>query len=157
MNESPPLDVQKMMSQLGANARRASRNLAIATPSQKRLALTTAADAIRNESAAIERENQIDLAEAKKRELSKAMIDRLELNGSRIEAMARGLCEIAKLDDPVGAVIAKWDRPNGLADRTGSHAARCDRRDLRKSPQRDRRCRSTVHDGRQCGDFAWRQ
>jgi len=114
MSESPTMDVQKTMMELGAKARKASRKLALATTDQKRLALTTAAQAIRDNSAEIQRENQIDLTEGKKRELSKAMIDRLELNDDRIESMAAGLCAIAKLDDPVGSVIAKWDRPNGL-------------------------------------------
>lgn len=114
MNESPQMDVQKTMMELGVKARKASRELALATTEQKRLALTTAAQAIRDDSAQIQAENQIDMAEAKKRDLSKAMIDRLELNDDRIESMANGLCEIAKLDDPVGSVIAKWDRPNGL-------------------------------------------
>lgn len=102
------------MLELGTNARKASKELALASSKQKRSALTTAADAIREASATIQQENQIDLEEARKRELSKAMIDRLELNDARIDAMANGLCEIAKLDDPVGSIMAQWDRPNGL-------------------------------------------
>ena len=103
-----------MMNELGVKARTASRSLALATTAQKRLALTTAAAAIRAQSDDIQRENKIDLEASEKRSLSKAMMDRLELNDDRIEAMANGLCEIAKLEDPVGSVIAAWDRPNGL-------------------------------------------
>ena len=58
--------------------------------------------------------NGDDLAAATPAGLNAAMIDRLALDGDRVEAMATGLEDIAGLDDPVGAVIAEWDRPNGL-------------------------------------------
>ena len=102
------------MNDLGAKARLASRDLAVATTEQKRHAIKSAADEIRKSASEIQAKNQIDVAAGKERELSSAMLDRLELNEDRIESMANGLFEIAKLDDPVGSVIAAWDRPNGL-------------------------------------------
>jgi glutamate-5-semialdehyde dehydrogenase len=114
VNESPQPDVQKVMMELGNRARIASRHLSLATTEQKRQAIETAATEIRKSASKIQAENRIDLAAGQERNLSPAMLDRLELNDDRIEAMASGLSEIAKLDDPVGSVIAAWDRPNGL-------------------------------------------
>ena len=51
---------------------------------------------------------------ARARNLSGALLDRLQLNASRVEAMARGIEDIVALADPVGTVIAEWTRPNGL-------------------------------------------
>ena len=58
--------------------------------------------------------NAKDLVMAKRKKLSDAMIDRLRLNNNRIEQMAEGLRQVAKLKDPVGVSIKKWKRPNGL-------------------------------------------
>ncbi len=58
--------------------------------------------------------NAKDMAAGRQKGLSPAMLDRLALNDGRIEAMAKGLEEVAALPDPVGAVMAEWDRPNGL-------------------------------------------
>ena len=58
--------------------------------------------------------NAVDLERAKERRQTEAFIDRLTLNADRIKAMARGLEDIASLPDPVGQVMAQWDRPNGL-------------------------------------------
>jgi glutamate-5-semialdehyde dehydrogenase len=51
---------------------------------------------------------------AEERDLSAALLDRLRLDAARVEAMARGLEDIASLPDPVGRVLAEWTRPNGL-------------------------------------------
>lgn len=102
------------MMQLGESARAASKTLAIASSEQKRKAINAAADEIENDSSAIQQQNRIDLETAQANKLSPAMIDRLELSADRIKSMANGLREIAKLDDPVGSVIAQWQRPNGL-------------------------------------------
>jgi glutamate-5-semialdehyde dehydrogenase len=100
------------MHTLGAEARRAAATMAQATATQKTRALEAAAAAIRAERAAILAANARDLAEA--RDLSPAMRDRLLLDEQRIEAMARGLEEVAALPDPVGRELARWTRPNGL-------------------------------------------
>ncbi len=65
-------------------------------------------------SAAILAANARDMEAARARNLSAALLDRLQLNESRVEAMARGIEEIVALADPVGTVIAEWTRPNGL-------------------------------------------
>lgn len=59
-------------------------------------------------------ENNRDVKEAQKKKISPAMIDRLVLNDKRIEEMAKGLEDVAKLADPVGQVVKEWTRPNGL-------------------------------------------
>lgn len=61
--------------------------------------------------------NQIDVAAARAKALSPALVDRLTLDPARIEAMAKGVEAIAALDDPVGKTLAEWDRPNGLSIR----------------------------------------
>ena len=114
MSEPSESNVAAMMMQLGESARTASRTLAVANSKQKRTAIIFAADEIEKETSSIQQQNLKDLNAAKKAGLSKSMIDRLELNDDRITAMANGLREIAKLDDPVGSVIAQWQRPNGL-------------------------------------------
>ena len=114
MTQNDPSEISAIMMEIGVGARKASRALAIAETAQKRYAINTAADAIEHNAASIAEQNSFDLAAANERSLSKAMIDRLELNSDRIASMANGLREIAKLDDPVGSVIAQWDRPNGL-------------------------------------------
>ena len=58
--------------------------------------------------------NAEDVAEAKARDASSAIVDRLALDDQRLEATAAGLETVAALDDPVGQVIAEWQRPNGL-------------------------------------------
>lgn len=103
-----------IMTGLGRNARAAAGELARATPAQKTAALTAEAQAIRERQADILTANAKDMAAAKTRGLSGAMLDRLLLDADRIGAMAQGIEDIARLDDPIGQVIAEWDRPNGL-------------------------------------------
>ena len=99
---------------LGQNARRAARGLALATSAQKNQALTAMAAHIRKNSTAIIAANQVDLTAAKAKNLKAAFVDRLLLNAARIEAMAKGLEEVAALNDPVARVLEKWVRPNGM-------------------------------------------
>ncbi len=100
--------------ELGQNARRAARGLAIASTTQKNQALIAMAAHIRKSSAEIIMANQKDLAAAKAKNLKAAFVDRLMLNEARIEAMAKGLEEVAQLNDPVARVLEKWVRPNGM-------------------------------------------
>ena len=102
------------MTALGRNARAAARELARVTPEQKIRALTAAAAAIRAGRDGILAANARDMEGAKARNLSGALLDRLLLDAKRVEAMARGIEEVAALPDPVGGVIAEWTRPNGL-------------------------------------------
>ena len=107
-------DLQRQMLALGAAARAAATILAKTPTAAKNKALLTAADAMRAGAGAILEANATDMAAAEQRNLSKAMLDRLLLTPEQIEAMAKGLADIAALTDPVGAVMAEWDRPNGL-------------------------------------------
>ncbi len=102
------------LSQLGANARRAAQALASAGAPQKDAALAAMAKRLRGNATAILAANAVDLEAAKSKNLKPSFIDRLTLNAARIEAMAKGLEEIAALADPVGRVLAKWTRPNGM-------------------------------------------
>jgi glutamate-5-semialdehyde dehydrogenase len=105
---------RELMMTLGQAARTASRVLALAPAEQKNQALMAMAAKIRRSASDILSENARDLENARARELKGSYLDRLTLNESRLEAMAKGLEEIAALPDPVGQVIAKWTRPNGL-------------------------------------------
>ncbi len=107
-------DLQRQMLALGAAARAAATILAKTPTAAKNKALLAAADAMRAGAGAILEANATDMAAAEQSNLSKAMLDRLLLTPERIEAMAKGLADIAALADPVGAVMAEWDRPNGL-------------------------------------------
>lgn len=107
-------DVATLMAEVGRRARSAAHAMAIAGTNEKNAALTGAAAALRRHASAILEANAIDMEAGRANGLADAMLDRLRLDGSRIEAIARGLDEIAALEDPVGQVIAAWDRPNGL-------------------------------------------
>jgi glutamate-5-semialdehyde dehydrogenase len=111
---APLADIPAMMQQIGARARTAAEVLAFADPAAKTAALKAAAAALRADTAAILAANAEDMTAARANGLSAAFLDRLQLTESRIMAMARGVEEIAALPDPVGAVMAEWDRPNGL-------------------------------------------
>src|SRR5215472_17873196 len=104
--------IEAEMRALGSAAKRAAAVMAQATAAGKTRALHAAAAAIRADRAAILAANARDLAEA--RDLSPAMRDRLLLDEKRVEAMARGLDDVAALPDPVGRELARWTRPNGL-------------------------------------------
>lgn len=93
-------------------AREAAHTLSVAPRPQKDAALAAAAAALRARSSALLAANAEDLAAAT--DLTDAYRDRLTLTPPRIEAMAKGLEEIAALPDPVGRVLTEWTRPNGL-------------------------------------------
>ncbi len=109
-----PDQVEAQVRAIGARARAASKILALAETKSKQNALRAAARAIRARQADLIAANVKDLEFGRNKGLSKAMMDRLLLTPDRIESMAAGLEAIAELPDPVGAVIAEWDRPNGL-------------------------------------------
>ncbi len=107
-------DLQSTMTALGQAARAAAAELALADPEVKNRALMAAARAIRDEAGKIAAANAKDMAAARAKGLTPALLDRLELTPERIEAMAKGVEDVAGLPDPVGRVLAEWDRPNGL-------------------------------------------
>src|SRR3989442_3026462 len=108
------IEAARMVEALSADARRAARALAGASSAAKDAALRAAAIRLRRDEAAILRANRDDVERARAGGETSAFVDRLTLDAKRIDAMARGLEEIAALPDPVGETIAAWRRPNGL-------------------------------------------
>jgi glutamate-5-semialdehyde dehydrogenase len=107
-------DIQEVMHGIGASAKAAAHELASATPDAKNAALHAAAAAIRARKDKILVANATDVARAEAKGVKGSFLDRLVLNDDRVEAMARGLEEVAALPDPIGTVLAEWERPNGL-------------------------------------------
>ncbi len=107
-------DVAAVMDPIGRAAIEAARVLAFAGTAQKNAALAAAAEALSRRRAEILAANASDMAAGKASGLGDAMLDRLRLDAARVDAMAAGLLQIAALADPVGTVIAEWERPNGL-------------------------------------------
>ncbi|MCW1841403.1 glutamate-5-semialdehyde dehydrogenase [Prosthecomicrobium hirschii] len=106
--------VEETMREIGRRARGAARVLAVAPTAVKNAALAAMAAQIRAAAPAILAANAEDVATAVRDGLAASFLDRLTLNPARVEAMARGIEEIAALADPVGRVLAGWTRPNGL-------------------------------------------
>lgn len=107
-------DIARMMEDLGRGARTAASELSLAPTEVKDKALREAANTLRARKDEIMNANEKDMAAASGKGISAALLDRLELNDARIESMATGLEAIADLTDPVGDIIAQWERPNGL-------------------------------------------
>lgn len=114
LHEKSQNDTVALMADLGQKARAAARPLAVAATEAKNAALVAMADAIARNEAEILRANAIDVKNGEEAGLSGSFMDRLKLDPSRIGAMADGVRAVAGLPDPVGDVIAAWDRPNGL-------------------------------------------
>jgi glutamate-5-semialdehyde dehydrogenase len=107
-------DIAGLMQDIGTRARAAARLLATAPTRQKDDALRAMAVRVRNARDAILAANAADLDTMRDNGQTAAYLDRGTLTGERIEAIATGLEAVAQLADPVGAVIAAWERPNGL-------------------------------------------
>jgi glutamate-5-semialdehyde dehydrogenase len=112
--ETSRQDIAQLMARIGLDARAAARPLAIASTARKNAALRAMADAIVANEGNILEANAIDIANGVEAKLTPAMMDRLKLDPARIAGIVAGIREIAELRDPVGEVIAAWDRPNGL-------------------------------------------
>jgi glutamate-5-semialdehyde dehydrogenase len=108
------VDVAGLMAEIGRNARNAARPLAIASAETKNAALEAMAEAILVNRDVILAANAIDLENARESGVAASFIDRLTLTAERIDGVAVAIRDIASLKDPVGDVIAAWDRPNGL-------------------------------------------
>jgi glutamate-5-semialdehyde dehydrogenase len=102
------------MLDMGRKARAAAKMLAGTSTQQKNAALHAMAGAVRSAANEIVSANAEDIETAKKKDLKASFVDRLMLNGSRIEAMARGIEDVASLADPVGRELSRWTRPNGM-------------------------------------------
>src|SRR5262245_49603383 len=107
-------DIAATMQDIGRRAKFAARVLAMASTEQKNRALADMAAAVIANKPAIMTDNAEDLTDGKAAGLTSAMLDRLELNDKRIEAMAEGLDVVRALPDPVGKVTEAWTRPNGM-------------------------------------------
>jgi len=103
-----------MMLYMGRRAREAAAALALASTEAKNAALQAMAERIEANAGKILAANAQDVEAARAKGRDAAFIDRLALNETRVAAMAKGLREIAGLDDPVGQVMTCWMRPNGL-------------------------------------------
>ncbi|WP_131856196.1 glutamate-5-semialdehyde dehydrogenase [Bosea sp. BK604] len=99
---------------LGRKARAAARQVALAPAETRNAALKAIAVALRERAPAILAANALDLAEAKAAGQKESFIDRLLLDEKRIAEIAEAVASVAELADPVGRVLASWERPNGL-------------------------------------------
>ncbi len=113
MNESSK-SVETVMRELGVAAKSSAIQLATASTAQKNRALLSAATSIRASFDGLEKANGMDMEFGRKKGISDALLDRLMLNPERIESIAQSLEQVAELADPVGVVIADWERPSGL-------------------------------------------
>ena len=107
-------DLTALMTRIGDDAAAAAGALSRAGRAAKDAALRAAAGELRARRGQILSDNAADLGDARNASASAALLDRLGLDEARIEAMARGLEDIAALPDPIGTVTAEWQRPNGL-------------------------------------------
>ena len=112
--ESLNFDVPAYLHELGVQARTAARSMGRAESGAKNTALNAIADAILADQDRLKAENQKDLEAGRQKGLDSALLDRLELTGARIEAMAEGLRQISALSDPVGAISDLNYRPSGI-------------------------------------------
>lgn len=106
--------IHDLMVDIGKRARTAARRLARASTAEKVAALTAMAAEVRARKAAILAANALDVALMRENDTAASYLDRGTLDDKRVEAIAVALEEIAALPDPVGRVLAAWDRPNGL-------------------------------------------
>ncbi|HEY1735108.1 MAG TPA: glutamate-5-semialdehyde dehydrogenase [Methylovirgula sp.] len=107
-------DIAAVMATLGRAARAAAHGLSLAETEAKNKALAVAAARLRARTQDLLAANERDVADASAKSTTDAYLDRLRLDEKRIEAMAKGLEDIAALPDPVGRLLAHFERPNGL-------------------------------------------
>ncbi len=108
-----PLEAE--MRALGARARGAAAAVRDATPATRTRALEAMAARLAASTPAILAANREDVAAARRDGLAESLIDRLALDEKRLAGIVRAVEETAAFPDPVGAVMAEWERPNGLA------------------------------------------
>jgi glutamate-5-semialdehyde dehydrogenase len=108
------MTLHDQMIDLGDRAVAVSRELAKLDADRKNAILRAMATGLRERCALLLEANAADMRAGREAGLSPALLDRLQLNESRVESMARGIEEIAMLADPVGTEIGAWTRPNGL-------------------------------------------
>jgi glutamate-5-semialdehyde dehydrogenase len=109
------MDIRAYVLDIAKEAKEGARALAKASPGRKNAALLEMAKALQMKAKELIAANKKDIQLARKKGLSKAMIDRLMLSEKRVVEMARGLVEVAALPDPVGEIIKAQQRPNGMS------------------------------------------
>ena len=114
MDDQSARTLNDLMTDMAAKAKSGAEALRLAGPEVRTRAILEAAKAIRAREATILAANEKDQQFARDKGLTDAMIERLILNPARVEAMAKGLEDVASLPDPVGRDLARWTRPNGL-------------------------------------------
>ncbi len=107
--------IQQTIHQMGQQARAAAYKLAKLSSDEKNAILRAMASSIRGQASKLLEANAKDLVAGREKGLSSAMLDRLKLDDTRIEAMAAGIDHVAMLPDPVGEIMEAWSRPNGIA------------------------------------------
>jgi glutamate-5-semialdehyde dehydrogenase len=107
-------EIIAQLEEIGRRARQAAHALAQLSSTRKNAILHAMADGLEENQKAILAANAIDLQEGEAKGLAGAMLDRLRLDEKRLQSMASGIREVALLPDPVGEILAEWDRPNGL-------------------------------------------
>jgi glutamate-5-semialdehyde dehydrogenase len=108
------MDIKSYMQQLGQQARAASRVIAATSTENKNSALLAISDAINHNRQQILTANAVDLKNGRANGLDSALLDRLELNNDRIDAMIEGLRQVAELEDPIGKITDLTQRPSGI-------------------------------------------
>lgn len=108
------MSVRTQMLTMAREAKLAAAALSVLPTAAKNRALREMGAAIRDNAAYLREENARDVAAAREKGLSAAMIDRLTLKEATVAAMAAGCDEVASLEDPVGKISSMWRRPNGL-------------------------------------------
>src|SRR6266705_6637166 len=108
------MSLTQQMTQLAAQAKAASRELAKLSTGEKNTCLLAMADALEHQSSSIKQANALDMETGAIMSLSSALLDRLKLDDKRISQMAKGLREVAALPDPIGRLLDERVRPNGL-------------------------------------------
>ncbi len=109
-----PIDIPAYVADIGRRARLASRQMARAGTAIKNDALITIARLIREREAVLLEANALDTAAARAADADPAFVDRLNLGGQAIEAMAQGLTQIAALPDPIGEITDLRQQPSGI-------------------------------------------
>jgi glutamate-5-semialdehyde dehydrogenase len=107
-------DVRQAIELMGQQARQAAYALANLSAEKKNTILRAMAASLRSEASTIIAANALDLSAAREKGLSNAMIDRLTLDETRIDAIASGIDQVATLHDPCGEILSEVTRPNGM-------------------------------------------
>ena len=107
-------EAKLMMAEMTARSKAVTAVMSPSSHDARNQALKEAAQLIRNHHDEIMTANERDIEAARKGDVQESFIGRLTLNTDRIEAMAKGLEDIAMLEDPMGRVLDEWERPNGL-------------------------------------------